>query len=214
MENKTGGRLNMKNKPRTTLKDQVYVQLFTDIINGVYSADAVLTEKFLMEKYQMSRAPIREALLQLTGKNFLVSIPRQGYRIMCPDKKLIMELQRYRAIMEPAFLERSVYRIKAEDLRELREICDQYAGCPADDYMTKWRHNCKFHLKIFSLNENMYAYEILKNILYVETIYFVQAKVFSTMDLHLAVVDYLEKKDIPMAIKLLEADIDHLITKG
>ena len=68
-------------KGNATLKGQVYDALFSDIINGTYPPDYVFTEKFLMEKYQVSRAPIREALISLVTQQVLESVPRQGYRI-------------------------------------------------------------------------------------------------------------------------------------
>ena len=77
----------MDKKNPDTLKDQVYDALFSDIINGIYSTDTILTEKFLMEKYNVSRAPIREALSQLTGTLILSSIPRQGYKILQPSRQ-------------------------------------------------------------------------------------------------------------------------------
>ena len=40
----------MGEKTMDTLKDQVYDALFSDIINGIYPADTILTEKYLMEK--------------------------------------------------------------------------------------------------------------------------------------------------------------------
>ena len=67
-------------------------------------------------------------------------------------------------------------------------------------------------MKIFSMYENPFAYEALDNALNIQTIYFIQSKHYATMDLHLAVIDYIEKKDICMAAKLLQADIENLVS--
>lgn len=204
----------MANGYAATLKDQVYEALFTDIIKGVYSPDMILTEKFFMEKYQVSRAPIREALLQLTGKKFLISIPRQGYKILQPDRDYMMELEKFRSVTEPAFLERYFSAIDQECLETLRMICAKYAACPEHDFMAHWKYNCEFHLKLFSMYKNVYAYESLENALYIQTVYFVQTKHDASMNLHLAVIDYIEKKDIAMAMKILRADIETLMASG
>ena len=58
---------------------------------------------------------------------------------------------------------------------------------------------------------NDYAYQELKNALYIQQIYFVQTKHYGSIDLHLAVIDYLGKKDFAMAAKILQADIEELI---
>jgi len=199
---------------KTTLKDQVYENIFTDIMNGLYTPDMVLSEKFLMEKYQFSRAPIREALLQLTSKKFLESIPRQGYRITQPNKAYMTELGHFRSILESAFLQANITRIDAACLQELHQICKHYAECPEPDFMARWKYNCEFHLKLFSTYQNEYAYDTLENALYLQTIYFVQTKHQASMDLHLAVLDYIEKGDAVTAAKILQADIEALVAAG
>ena len=50
------------------LKEQIHHHLFSDIVNGVYTPGSILHEKNLMEKYGVSRAPIREALIQLCSE--------------------------------------------------------------------------------------------------------------------------------------------------
>ena len=194
-----------------TLKNQVYDALFFDIINGVYPADTILTEKTLMEKYSVSRAPIREALVQLTGIHILSSIPRQGYKILQPDRQQLLEITKFRSALECSFLESYCTYIDKSWIKELRTICMDYINCPADDFMTHWHHNCHFHLKLFSFYGNRYAYKLLEDALNIQTIFFVQKMYCTTMDLHLALVDYLGRGEIAMAVTILKADIENLL---
>lgn len=94
----------MGKKNCNTLKNQVYDALFSDIISGVYPPGTILTEKFLIEKYNVSRAPIREALTQLTGTHILSSIPRQGYKILQPSRQQLLEIIKFRSALECSFL--------------------------------------------------------------------------------------------------------------
>lgn len=201
----------MGNKNSNTLKNQVYDALFSDIINGVYPADTILTEKFLMEKYNVSRAPIREALTQLTGTHILSSIPRQGYKILYPSEQELLEIIKFRSALECSFLESYHMYIDKAALKELRTICENYINCPANDFMTHWKYNCQFHLKLFSIYKNQYAYKLLEDTLNIQTIFFVQKKHYATMDLHLALVDYLEKGEIATAVTIFRADIENLL---
>jgi len=201
----------MSEKTFNTLKSQVYDSLFSDIINGVYPADTILTEKFLMEKYSVSRAPIREALTQLTGAHILSSIPRQGYKILQPSRQQLLEIIRFRSALECSFLERHCTYIDESWIKELRITCVNYANCPTNDFMAHWHYNCQFHLKLFSIYGNHYAYKLLEDALNIQTIFFVQKKHNITMDLHIALVDYLEKGDIVMAVTILKADIENLL---
>ncbi|SMC45289.1 GntR family transcriptional regulator [Sporomusa malonica] len=197
-----------------TLKDQVYDALFSDIINGVYPADTILTEKFLMEKYGVSRAPIREALTQLTGTHILSSIPRQGYKIFQPSEQQLLEVIKFRSALECSFLESYCTYIDESRIKELRNTCVDYINCPTNDFMSHWHYNCQFHLKLFSIYGNHYAYKLLEDALNIQTIFFVQKKHSATMDLHLALVDYLEKGEITTAVTILKADIENLLLLG
>lgn len=200
-------------KHSDSLKGQVYDSLFSDIIKGVYPADYVFTEKYLMEKYQVSRAPIREALMQFTGNHILVSLPRQGYKIVQPSEGKLFEIVKFRSAMECSFLENYNCYIKGSDVEALRELCRYYEELPAQEFLNRWSYNCDFHLKLFTLYGNKYARTILENTLNIQTIFYalkMKSHVF-TIDLHLAMIDYLEKGDISMASNLLRADIESLL---
>lgn len=201
----------MSKKNLDTLKDQIYNALYSDIINGVYPANTILTEKHLMEKYSVSRAPIREALTQLTGTHILSSVPRQGYKILQPSRHQLLEIVKFRSALECSFLETYCNFIDESWLKELRTICENYINCPTSDFMSHWHYNCEFHLKLFSIYGNHYAYKLLEDALNIQTIFFVQKKHSATMDLHLAVVDYLEKGENSTAVTILKADIENLL---
>ena len=201
----------MGKKKLDTLKNQVYDSLFSDIINGLYPAGTILTEKFLMEKYNVSRAPIREALTQLTGTHILSSIPRQGYKIIQPSEQQLLEIIKFRSALECSFLQSYCIYIDKSWIKELKNICADYTNCPTNDFMSHWHYNCQFHLKLFSIYGNHYAYKLLEDAMNIQTIFFVQKKHYATMDLHLALVDYLEKGEIATAVTILKADIENLL---
>lgn len=194
-----------------TLKQQVYDDLFSDIINGVYPPDSILTEKTLIEKYNVSRAPIREALMQLTTTHLVSSIPRQGYKILRLSRKQLLEIVKFRSTLECSFLQNSADYISQQWIDELRDFCHEYLNSPENDFMAHWRSNCKFHLRLFSISGNQYAYHILENALNTQTFFFVNKNYRPTMDLHFALLDYLEKGEINTAVSLLKADIESLL---
>lgn len=201
----------MSEENLNTLKNKVYDALFSDIISGVYPFDTVLTEKSLMEKYNVSRAPIREALTQLIGNHIISSIPRQGYKILQPNERQLLEIIRFRSALECYFLENNHIYINKSKIEELRNTCIDFGKYSDNDFMYRWKNNCQFHLKLFSIYGNSYSYKLLKDALNIQTIFFVQKKHYATMDLHLALLDYIEKNDITTAVTLLKADIENLL---
>ena len=56
-----------------TLKGRIYQSMLEDILNGKYVPEEPFTEKELTEKYQISKSPIREALIQWIGQAGLAS---------------------------------------------------------------------------------------------------------------------------------------------
>ena len=64
-----------------TLTQRVYEQLREDIYMLEWNEYEFLTESALAEKYQVSKAPIREALYRLCQEGMMESYPRKGYRI-------------------------------------------------------------------------------------------------------------------------------------
>ena len=69
-------------------------------MNNKFSFDEFLTEKSLMEKYQVSRAPVREALMQLRSDRIIASTPRHGYRIRKPAQEELRDIINFRTVME------------------------------------------------------------------------------------------------------------------
>ena len=65
------------------LKDQIYENILNEIIDGNYRQNDIITERELIEKYGVSKSPIREALVELCNEKILESRPRMGYQI-CP----------------------------------------------------------------------------------------------------------------------------------
>ena len=63
------------------LKDQIYEKVLNEITEGRYLQNEIITERELIEKYGVSKSPVREALIELCNENVLVSRPRMGYQI-------------------------------------------------------------------------------------------------------------------------------------
>ena len=66
---------------KTTLADQIYSAILDKIMRNEFPMDQFLTEAYLAEHFEASRAPVREALVKLCNENILRSIPRTGYQI-------------------------------------------------------------------------------------------------------------------------------------
>ena len=64
-----------------TLRDLVYDYIGQQLRAGVIKPTSTIKETALSEELSISRTPVREALIQLTGAGLLESVPHKGFRI-------------------------------------------------------------------------------------------------------------------------------------
>lgn len=109
----------MDGKPMTT---KVYENIYSDIINGVITTNDILSEGRLAEKYRVSRAPVREALISLCNEGLLQSIPRTGYKVMHILPREAEEMIELRRVLELHLLNASFDHLTQEDIAALQTV--------------------------------------------------------------------------------------------
>ena len=199
-----------------TLKDRVYAAVLLDIINGQLTCDSVINEKTLAEKLQVSKAPVREALVSLCSNGILQSVPRQGYRIVRYTRDNLRDILDYRVMLELGCLERSFERITPTQLRRLESIVEGELLFLADeDPRNYWTKTLNFHLTLASFADNEFVYRRLDEALNTTMRAYLQlcwskwqeAQLPALSSLHLQITEAIRKKDRAEALMLLERDI-------
>ena len=61
---------------KETLKERVYRGIYEAVTNGEYKSNDILTENQMIEKFGVSKSPVREALVELCKDGILTNIPR------------------------------------------------------------------------------------------------------------------------------------------
>lgn len=67
---------------KTTYKDQIYEQLKIKIVDRELDPGRFYSEQFFAEMFQVSRTPVREALLQLQSEDYIEIVPNRGARVV------------------------------------------------------------------------------------------------------------------------------------
>ena len=109
-------------KTKKTLKETVVEGIYREIEEGIYKPNDIIHEGEIMEKYAMSKSPVREALIELCKDNVLKSIPRVGYQVVPVTLKEILDLLEFRIDVETANLRRLSQRISPEEIERLRQL--------------------------------------------------------------------------------------------
>lgn len=202
-----------------TLKEMVYDKLFDDILGGVFKPEAVITEKELVERFGISKSPIREALIELCNEGVLRSIPRYGYEIIKITESDIMDAKASRIILEAGALDKYFDRIVPADIERLQALLDNK---PSEEMgiLQHWQKNSAFHLALMDIYGNKFMSSMLKSALdfmtraYVQYQYnkYKQMKFHGTAMNHREVLQAIRKGDKENAVKLLAADIGNFET--
>ena len=201
-----------------TLKRQIYNRILEDIINKNFPVDYILKEKELSERFGISKAPVREALIELSTEDIVKSIPRAGYRIVQLTEKDIFEATELRLILELPVLDTITNSADRATLHELRTQVEQFnytklhSKVPLD---TWWNDNINFHVSLSAIAGNSLLTSTLETI--IRRQWRAIAQLFWSGDpkhylsfestTHITLIKAIEKKNVSKAREILSEDI-------
>lgn len=201
-----------------SLKDVVYRRILHDVIDGVYTIDSVISEKKIAEEMHVSRAPVREALIELCVRDVLHSIPRQGYALVRYTRQNLQDILQYREILEGSCLSGCFDRITPTQVTRLQSIVEEeYIFLSKHDIWDFYNHTFNFHLALASFYENEFVYRQLTTALNTCLRIYLQLFWQKTHDilpsppkLHLEIADCIRRRDKQGALDALQRDIHML----
>lgn len=203
-----------------SIKNRIYNEIMQDILDGVYKANDIINEKALIDKYQVSKTPVREALVQLCGEGLLNNIPRFGYQIVMTTPAEFKEAIDFRKVIEIAAVERTIAGITARQIAELKKLNEETEKQIANrSVKVHWEINLQFHRKLCSFCGNRYLQKALEDSLNLCTRVANQyySKIWQDEDEgdrdHTELVAALEKKDLQKTEEILLFDIERIRNK-
>ncbi|WP_320127796.1 GntR family transcriptional regulator [uncultured Sphaerochaeta sp.] len=202
---------------KISLKENVYNSLVKDIISGIYAPNAILTENEMMLKFECSKAPIREALIELCKDNYLKSIPRLGYIVVSYTLKEIVDILDFRIDLETSNLKRLLPSVTDKQLEDFKSSYENFKknkinqGSVAEN----WFNNQHFHLELCKLSGNEYVYNVLKHLLRQNSGFFAQYYSYAWHNdtesrgyFHELILEALFERDLEKTCTLLTTDIN------
>jgi DNA-binding GntR family transcriptional regulator len=114
----------MSTTVRVSLADEVYRQLKQDLAEFVLVPGDRFTENEVSERLQVSRTPVRQALLRLQSEGHVEVLFRSGWRVLPFDFRKYDQLYDLRLLLETT----AVRRICEDDLRTDRTQVDALAA--------------------------------------------------------------------------------------
>ena len=195
-------------------KKTVYDALLNDITKGKYKPYDIITESSLVMRFEVSKAPIREALVELCKDNVLKSIPRTGYQVVPCTLGEIIDILDFRIDLETSNLKRAFDHITSESLTQFDAIFAE-AESVDDAVSATYYGNNDFHLALCSLSGNAFTYKILAGVLKQSSRFFYQYYQYAWENItephggyHVQIIEALKKRDIDNAVMALVTDIN------
>lgn len=129
-----------------TLRDLVYDYIGQQLRAGVIKPTSTIKETALSEELSISRTPVREALIQLTGAGLLESVPHKGFRIRTLTEAEAQELFVVIGHLEGLAARLSLSNIQEQDIATMKmHIGMMNAAITADDVEMYLEVQDKFH---------------------------------------------------------------------
>jgi GntR family transcriptional regulator of gluconate operon len=134
---------------QSRLGDEVAGMLRRAIISGELDAGTHLVESMLSDRFQVSRAPIREALRELESEG-LVESRRRGVYVKALAPQDVWELYSLRTMLEGAAVELAVSRFDEDDIAALHRHLETMAAAAAAGRRSDFADaDMRFHTELF-----------------------------------------------------------------
>lgn len=128
------------------MRDNVAATLRQALFDGYFQPGADLSEVALAGQLNVSRGPVREALLMLAQEGLVTHSQNKGFSVFQLVEEDFTLIILARMPLEIAALEAARERVTAEDLAELTGIKDQLLGAYRDgDFAQTTRFDKQFH---------------------------------------------------------------------
>ncbi len=180
------------------LRDVVFENLRTAILEGNLKAGQRLMEVQLAEQLGVSRTPIREAIRKLELEGLVVMLPRKGAYVANMSFKDLIDVLEIRASLEGLAASLATERLREEDISELERVAKEFETSVREANIDNvLKKDVEFHEKIFLMANNKKLYQLITSLW--EQVHRFRVTYVSNYDASLSLVD--EHNRILEAIK-------------
>ena len=132
---------------RISIADQIAAQLRDDILSAVIEPGAPLRQDHVAQRFNVSQAPVREALRQLASENLVTYQVNCGVRVPLLERAEAEETARLRLKLEPDLVAAATRNFSVADRRHAETAIDLIAS--AKNVPSLLQANEAFHDAIY-----------------------------------------------------------------
>jgi DNA-binding GntR family transcriptional regulator len=197
------------------LRETVYEQLRADMISCKLAPGTEIREAELAARFDMSKSPVRDALMRLEREGLVITLPRQGYRVAPVSLADVLDMFHLRAALERACVERIVRHASDAQLQTLN-VFRRFDPAAWDGGFIAF--NRAFHRCIAELGANTRMRDQLNDLIdQMERAVQVSVANIRTgdpqmlVDEHADIIDALQQRSVRKAQRLAE---QHIVAAG
>lgn len=127
----------------------VFEAVKREIVTSALPPESILVESDVAARFEVSRAPAREALKRLAETGLVRAVPRVGYIVTAVSLSDFEEIFAMRLALEPLAVELAVPRLTADELDQLEQLARGAQGAMAqpraDRGLPLADYNSRFH---------------------------------------------------------------------
>ena len=198
---------------RESLTEQVYGRIRKEILSCSLKPGDEFTELDIAERFDVSKTPVREALMRLQFESLVRAYPRRGYKVEPIKISDINDIFDMRVIVEAGATELAVQRVTDEELKKLFEIAEATSDEAYDSEPdSTLGANNSFHESIAAASRNVRLHRTLMQMLReLERFFYIEARASVAYPRkyasHTEIVQAMERRDLAAA---RTAIVDHV----
>ena len=199
-----------------TAADRVLLQIQQAIVEGQIAPGSKISEPELAKKYDLSRAPLREALARLERCHLIERTPNAGARVVKLSIEGLRSLYQLREELEGLACRLAAEHMTEQEIAEVRALLDQHLSTQrvreGESYYQE-AGDVDFHYRVILGSKNPYLINILSDELYfLVRMYRVQLgmngpRVSRAFDEHKAIINAIANRDGELADLLMRRHI-------
>ncbi|MFS0786624.1 GntR family transcriptional regulator [Shouchella sp. 1P09AA] len=144
-----------QNLERVKLPQQAYLILRKAIRELHFAPGSMCLEREVSDFLEMSRTPVREALIRLETEGFIRLVPRKGFVVESINPEDLQEIYAVTVALDGIAAEAATEQVFENDLIRLQQLIDkQIEALNSEDLATWSRLDDAFHQEIINLASN------------------------------------------------------------
>ena len=145
-----------------TLREKVYKHLRKELSRGDLRDESFINQDRICQQLNISRAPLRDALIQLEAERFVQILPRRGVRIKQLSLKDIEDSYGILSAVESYAVASGFHNFKSQHVKRMEELNQGlYEMLDSKQFEEYYHLNLKFHDVFLSLSENTLVGDIV-----------------------------------------------------